>query len=483
MNTNPVRLALALLPFVLGACAIEDAFRTKSTDEVLLEARAAIDAGRITALHRLRLSGTFTMPDGQAFPFLEVADPPVVSVREMRSDDKVVRVEERAGLAARVLVSSDAGETFAEGAIPVDLEAPFAAYSLVRFGWLVPLLGSHDGVGVQSVRLGEGRQIAMTFGEASASTVGTAPLPGILAGGRVHATLDARDRLRHLRIQGADGVVLAMLSSARFAVWDGATLPSVWRLDAGSAGPAGAQARLDEARLDWEPGESMVESPVQFAWTPAREFPSDRLYEVQESLFGSELATGSTTIDALGRMVLNGKAGSTKVQMHVTEAGRFRWNDGAALYLYDTLEDRGIAVRDGRREDLDEQETVFRSWLYRAMLFRPIVLESLNGTFADDGSIVMATRSMGRSRISLQLRVWVDTAHTRIERYTLTLPDEEGRTSGEARWGARFQYDEGLRVRRIVLLQDGVETPIDVTSIERGVEIADRAFQDPSWSS
>ncbi|MBL8901289.1 MAG: hypothetical protein JNM84_26925 [Planctomycetes bacterium] len=278
-----------------------------------------------------------------------------------------------------------------------------------------------------------------------------------------------------------------------FAAWrelDGIVMPA--RQVVSVDGVARLEADIEGARFNdsswpvWVVEHRPEWTAPPFPWYAHVPEPSDDLYRVQEEMFGTwwqreERGLRAANYDELSSARVEGSADGVPWKLWVSEAGRFREELGerAEMILFDASDAPAKRVRGTEELALERTESAVRSWLFRVLLVRPLVRESLNATYDADGAVRMIVRQGVRDRVDLVLSVVLDAARVRllrVEARSLSAAD------GPPLHAIDLRYDESGEIAGFTWETAAGLRRVDITRLERGAAAPLEAFQSADWN-
>jgi hypothetical protein len=325
-------------------------------------------------------------------------------------------------------------------------------------------------------------------------------LPPLIAGGPSSIATVAFDRRtgrlagveRRFVREGTEHVV-----SVAFHDWrelDGIVLPT--RQTIAVDGVAALEAQIEGARFNdsrwpvWVIEHQPEWTAPPFPWYAHVPEPSDDLYRVQEEMFGTwwqreERGLRAASYDELAAARIRGSEDDAPWRLWVSEAGRFREEHDATerdpearVLLFDASDAPAKVQRGAAESALDRTESALRSWLFRVLLVRPLVRESLNATYDPDGAVRMIVRQGVRDRVDLALRVVLDAARARILRV-----EARALSAGEGppTHAIALRYGESGEISGFDWEGPEGRRRIEIAELERGASAPLEAFQRAAW--
>lgn len=491
------RLAPAALCGLLLGCGATDILRPMTAEQRFHAGLASAgDPGSISGIRSVRTWGTLTRPGGtERVDFDEIQLFPLRRVVRLQIADRVW-IGESDSEHQSWLISDDGGRNFA--LVEPDAPGPRLENS--------PIFGFEQQTSEQRVgRLSLPGWFLITEGlstvelrelpsEGRAARV-ELELPSLIAGGSSVRSVVLFDRhtdrpLGHDRSFEIDGA--KHLISTRFDDWrefDGIVVPARQTIALDHATQLLMQidgARFNDASWPvWVVQHRPSWLAPPFPWYSHTPEPSDDLYRVQEKMFGTwwqreERGLRAASYEDLASAYVEGFEGERPWRLWINEAGRFReeFDQPQQTVLFDASDAPANVVSEEAERGLDRTASAIRSWLYRTLLIRPLVRESLNATYTEDGAIRMIVRQGVRERVDLVLRVELDAA-----RASILEVEARPLAAGEGPPTHRLMLRYGLdgEISGFVLESPEGAREVVFQRLERGGGAPLEAFQKPEW--
>ncbi|MBK9384724.1 MAG: hypothetical protein IPN34_07915 [Planctomycetes bacterium] len=498
MKSVSARLSIGGALALLAGCGATDMLRRQTPEQRFHAGLAAVgDPGSISGIRTVRTWGVLRRPGQEELVhFDEIQVVPHRTVVRLQAGARVW-IGESDVEAQRWSLSRDGGQRFEK----VENEADLPQLD----GELVWGLGR----GADSSRLGrvslpgwfritEGlAEVALRDlpDRGGAATV-EVDLPPLVEGGRSSKATVFFDR-HSGRITGVErrfavGELTRALHIA-FENWrelDGIVMPA--RQVVSIDGTAALEAEIEGARFNdsawpvWVVEHRPEWTAPPFPWYEHLPEPSDDLYRVQEEMFGTwwqreERGLRAANYDELAAARVDGVADGVPWKLWVSEAGRFREERGerAEIVLFDASDAPAKIVRGSEEVAVERTESAVRSWLFRVLLVRPLVRESLNATYDADGAVRMIVRQGVRDRVDLVLRVVLDAPRVRILRVEAR---QLSAADGPALHAIDLRYAESGEIAGFTWETAAGLRTVDITRLDRGAAAPLEAFQRASWN-